>query len=130
MVMNSGYGTSARYSTPTGLAAAETLSAERIPANDRTRMRPMSRMLRYVVMFVAPAGHRLFAVFSRSETNGVEVRIMHDETQPDGLARELADVRAALPRDDALDLVAPELDAVLEGKAGYRLAGTVLDLDL
>ena len=64
----------------------------------------------------------------RPELNGVKVCILHDEPQSHGLPGEGADVRAALPGDDALDLIAVDLGALIEFEALDRIAGLVLDL--
>lgn len=68
---------------------------------------------------------------SGTETDGVEFGVFHHEAQPDGLPRQLADIRSvnALPRDVPRNFVADDFVRVLEFETGDGLTSGVLDFN-
>src|SRR5262245_27207342 len=68
------------------------------------------------------------SLIPRCEPEGVEIGVLHDETEADRPAGERRYVRAALPAGRAFDLVANQLRGVRERVARERGSGCVLDL--
>src|SRR5690242_8385735 len=65
----------------------------------------------------------------RSEPRRIEIGVFHHEPETDRCAGEAGQVRAALPGDDAIELVSEDLRAVRERVAGERGPARVLDFD-
>ena len=65
---------------------------------------------------------------SSTEPRREQIGVPEHETEADGLAGHLADVAAACPGDDSLDLVSENLGAVLQRKPIDGLATLVLNL--
>ena len=68
---------------------------------------------------------------SRTETDGVKIGVFHHEAQPDGLPRQLADIRAvsAFPRNVPRNLIAGNFVRVPQFETGDGLTTDVLDFD-
>ena len=64
------------------------------------------------------------------KAQGVKVGIVQDDAQSDGFTTEGGEGGAVFPGGDGFEFIAIQLRHVCQGKAGVRLAGFILNLDL